>query len=119
MFTGIVDHCGIILELKRTESSLRITVQTRFSDLVEGESIAVDGACLTLISPKRGRFECDISSETNSLTIVSSYRPNSAVNLERALRLSDRMGGHWVNGHVDQTAILKRRGDVIDESGAL
>lgn len=102
MFTGLIDHCGIVQAIEKNKDSIRLSIQTSFTDLVLGESIAVDGACLTVTSFQDGIFTCDISPETEKLTIVKNYQKGTKVNLERALCLSDRLGGHFVMGHVDQ-----------------
>lgn len=110
MFTGIIDHTGSILSLEAMgQGSLKLRVQTTFSDLVLGESIAVDGACLTVTSFGKDYFECELSQETLQKTVAGSYAVKTPVNLERALRLGDRMGGHWVTGHVDTSVRLKSR----------
>lgn len=99
MFTGIVDHCG---RLVAREGS-RLEIQTEFRDLVLGESVAVDGACLTVTGVLPGRFYCDVSPETLAKTRLGGVALGQRLNLERALRFSDRLGGHLVTGHVDQT----------------
>lgn len=104
MFTGIVDHCGVIQSLSRTSHSCRFGIQCQFSDLLEGESILVDGVCLTAVNPEHHLFYCDVSPETMALTIVGNYHVGTKVNLERSLKLTDRMGGHFVSGHIDHTA---------------
>jgi len=101
MFTGIVDHCGLVESAERRCDSFRLRISSRFPDLTEGESIAVDGICLTALNPLAGRFECDLSPETLALTRAAGLTAGRRVNLERALRLSDRLGGHLVTGHVD------------------
>lgn len=109
MFTGLVDHCGVIQSIEKSTKTHQLTIQTTFEDLVLGESIAVDGACLTVTRFENQVFCCEVSPETEKLTVVEDYRSGRQVNLERALRLSDRLGGHFVMGHVDQTArILKK-----------
>ncbi len=107
MFTGIVDHVGQIVAGRDGAGSLRLTIQTSFAELVPGESIAVDGACLTVIDPKPGTFDCELSSETLQKTVARRYETGGVVNLERAMRLGDRLGGHLVSGHVDGTACVK------------
>lgn len=107
MFTGIIDHYGIISKSEKSfapagEQFQRLTITCDFSDLVLGESIAVDGICLTVIDPQTGQFSCDVSPETLKLTTAGSFTVGRKVNLERALRVGDRLGGHWVLGHVDQ-----------------
>ena len=107
MFTGIVDHCGKVLKTQEFSQSVRLEIKTHFESLELGESIAVDGCCLTVTSePSPGVFSCDISPETVRLTRASHWKEGTAVNLERALRLSDRLGGHIVTGHVDQFGVL-------------
>ncbi|MBA2655172.1 MAG: riboflavin synthase [Gammaproteobacteria bacterium] len=109
MFTGIVDHCGRIVAIEKTEKKIRIAIESKFADLELGESIAVDGACLTVTSQHQNQFTVDISPETMKLTIASAYQEGSEVNLERSLRLTDRLGGHFVMGHIDTTCMLEQQ----------
>lgn len=102
MFTGIVDHCGRI-ETIENHGKLKCRIRCEFTDLVEGESISVDGVCLTALQVAPQSFACDISPETIALTKAANYSPGQRVNLERALRMMDRLGGHWVTGHADQS----------------
>ncbi len=106
MFTGIIDHCGKIRKIQRQSENIHIWIQTQFSDISLGESIAVDGVCLTVAALTDDCFRCDLSPETLSCTAFAAYSVGQLVNLERALRLQDRLGGHMVSGHVDQTAKL-------------
>jgi riboflavin synthase len=106
MFTGIVDHMGIIEQIAQGARSQVIWISSQFNDLTEGESIAVDGICLTVIEPKLSRFRCDISPETWQLSNAKNFLRGKTVNLERSLQVSDRLGGHFVTGHVDQTASI-------------
>ena len=108
MFTGIVDHCGEIREIVVKPNARRFVIECRFSKLVEGESIAVDGACLTVLEPGRHRFSCGVSSETLERTTFKGFTKGRRVNLERPLRLSDRLGGHFVMGHVDSIARVEK-----------
>jgi riboflavin synthase len=104
MFTGIVEGTGTVTEIKRRtkESTLSITAnRIDPSELRPGDSIAVNGACLTVTSISGGAFTTDASRETLSRTNLGRLRAGSRVNLERSLRAGDRMGGHIVNGHVD------------------
>src|SRR5690606_39123460 len=78
-------------------------IHSTLSELALGESVSVDGCCLTVTGHRNGVFSADISPETLQRTKASAYRPGATVNLERALRVGDRMGGHWVTGHVDTT----------------
>lgn len=109
MFTGIIDHCGEITQIKKHLKGLVITIKCLFNDLQEGESIAVDGICLTATQTAAHDygFTCDISPETLQLTTAVNFNLQQKVNLERALRMGDRLGGHWVTGHVDQQATIK------------
>lgn len=107
MFTGIIDHTGTIVDVLKTAKGLRFTIATQFHDLKLGESITIDGVCFTVTDIVNTHFSCDVSPETITRTICKHYRHNSLVNLERSLRLSDRLGGHYVTGHVDRTAQVK------------
>lgn len=101
MFTGLVDHCGQIQKIERIKNIIRLTIDSEFQDILDGESIAIDGICLTVTSHTKNQFTADISPETMRLTIASQYENGQVVNLERSLRLMDRLGGHFVTGHVD------------------
>jgi len=109
VFTGIVQEIGIIKEIAALSTGLAFQIQTSFASLVLGESIAVDGTCLTVTDITRQGFWCELSPESLSKTIAKNYRENSQVNLERALKLGDSMGGHWVSGHVDGTVDLSQK----------
>ncbi|MBY0371209.1 riboflavin synthase [bacterium] len=116
MFTGIVDHRARIELVEKQGESLRLGIASSFTDLKTGESISVDGVCLTVVQHKGGYFQADVSPETRRLTIASAYEAGQQVNVERALRLGDRMGGHWVTGHVDATLCVSQveaRGDCV------
>jgi len=117
MFTGIIHHTGRIVTREHTPQGLRFCIETQFQDLLLGESIAVDGVCLTVTAIKNNLFYCDVSPETISLTAMKSYIVGSIVNLERSLAVGDRMGGHYVTGHVDRTAYiaaLEQQDDYLD-----
>jgi riboflavin synthase len=107
MFSGITDHCGVIKIIAARDQTLRVLIECKFTDLVAGESIAVDGMCVTAIAPQAQQFYCDISPETLRLTTANSFTVGRTVNLERALRMNDRIGGHWVTGHIDQRGAIK------------
>lgn len=107
MFTGIVDHSATIVSIENLEQGLRFTIVCQFDDLIEGESISVDGACLTVVDPQAKRFNVDLSQETCAKTIARDYQPGMVVNVERAMRASDRFGGHYVIGHIEQVALVK------------
>jgi len=97
MFTGIVETVGTAAEV----SGSRIRLESDLVDLVVGESIAVNGVCLTVTAPGAGSFSADISEETARRTSLGSLRVGSPVNLERAMPAGGRFGGHIVQGHVD------------------
>lgn len=108
MFTGIVDHQGKILSIEFLEKTVRLRIQADFEDLSLGESVSVDGVCLTVVDRGPRYFICEVSEETLRRTVIKHYQENSTVNLERALRPMDRLGGHFVSGHVDQTLRVSR-----------
>jgi riboflavin synthase len=99
MFTGIVEELGQLESLD--DGRLRIAARRVIEDVVIGESIAVNGCCLTVVAFGDGWWEADVSDETISRTSLASLAAGDGVNLERAVRASDRLGGHVVQGHVD------------------
>ncbi len=103
MFTGIVEGIGTITGIRPAGAGSRVSVSADFAlDQTRiGESISVSGACLTAISVSKSRFDADVSAETLQKTTLGHAKVGRRVNLERALRLSDRLGGHLVTGHVD------------------
>ena len=112
MFTGIILGKGPIVEKRSFGKGLTFTLETDFDliDPEEGESIAVNGVCLTAKNISGRRFSVDVSPESLVRTNLGGLLVNSKVNLERALRLSDRLGGHLVSGHVDAvSSVLEKR----------
>ncbi len=112
MFTGLIEGQGKIEKIEKLPHSIRMSIRAPFSLSKEklGASIAVDGCCLTVSQKKANVFWVDISPETLAKTCLADYGRGSLVNLERALKLGDRLGGHWVQGHVDSVAkILSSR----------
>ncbi len=103
MFTGIIEDVGVIKEVDRRGQDVLLSVETRLNveDIKIGESILVDGPCLTVIAVGKNTFTVEASYETLRRTTLSKVKPGDGVNLERALKLGDRLGGHIVNGHVD------------------
>jgi riboflavin synthase len=103
MFTGIIETIGTIAELSTTGKyrSLLIVPQKRLDDLTLGDSVAVDGCCLTVVSIGKDNFAVEASPESINLTIIGDYCTGASVNLERALLPSSRLGGHFVTGHID------------------
>src|SRR6185437_7015231 len=107
MFTGIIQCTGTLARSEPRGGDLRLAIAAPaldFSDVVIGDSISVSGVCLTAVALGEHEFGVDVSNETLALTTLGDLREGSAVNLEKALRLSDRLGGHLVSGHVDGVA---------------
>jgi riboflavin synthase len=109
MFTGLIEDVGVVEEWQQEEDSAKLTVMTRLPLRVmdRGASIAVNGACLTIVEKARRAFTVDVSPETLKRTNLKTLRSASPVNLERPLRLQDRLGGHLVTGHVDGLATIE------------
>ncbi len=103
MFTGLIEGRGIIKKLVPERGGLFLEVESEFEldDVQEGDSIAVDGACLTALNIRKKSFSANVSPETLEKTTFKYKKTGDMVNLERALRLGDRLGGHLVSGHVD------------------
>jgi riboflavin synthase len=105
MFTGIVTELGTVESLVRSDVGARLRVAARLAGgLGEGESVAVDGACLTAAVAEPGAFEADVMNRTLELTTLGRLAPGDRVNLEPALRAGQPLGGHLVQGHVDAAA---------------
>jgi riboflavin synthase len=114
MFTGIIEGIGTISEIVRIGQSCRLSVDAAFelSHTKVGDSIAVNGACLTVVKISQKRFSVDVSVETLEITTFHDAKIGDRVNLERALRLSDRIDGHLVSGHIDGTATIKSKKNI-------
>jgi riboflavin synthase len=107
MFTGIVKELGSVEAVESSEEGSRLRIAAGLSsELEEGDSVAVNGACLTATSIADGSFEADVMHQTLSVTTLGELERSSPVNLELPLRASDRLGGHVVQGHVDGTATV-------------
>jgi len=111
MFTGIIEGQGNIAAIRSSGQGNRVVIEADFSldQTKVGDSISVTGACLTAVKIEDRRFEVDVSPETLKTTIFDQAKVGDRVNLERALRFSDRIDGHLVSGHVDGTGIVKQR----------
>lgn len=111
MFTGLIESVGVVRSLRRAAGSAVLSVAAPFTDdsYLLGESIAVNGACLTVVAFGAGSFQADVSPETLDCTNLATVKAGQPVNLERALRLGDRLGGHIVSGHIDAVATLAER----------
>lgn len=106
MFSGIVDHTGDIQSIELTSHGMTLWIRSAFADYANGESIAVDGVCLTVVDSNDEGFCCELSPETLQLTIADTYQVGTRVNLERALCMGDAIGGHCVTGHCDSLATV-------------
>jgi len=108
VFTGIVGDVGTVERVTRTDTGLELRIRAAYSDLAVGESIAVNGVCLTVIAHESASFTCAAVSSTVAVTTVGDWTSDRRVNLERAMRPTDRFGGHIVQGHVDGVARVTR-----------
>jgi riboflavin synthase len=114
MFTGIVEETGVITAIKPTATAIQLTVRAQVCarGVKLGDSIAVNGCCLTVTKLRRGKagstLQFDLLKETWERTNLSATAPGASVNLERALAVGDRLGGHFVTGHVDGTGVITR-----------
>lgn len=111
MFTGIIEGMGRVKTVSPRGEGLRLTIEPDFAltDPREGESIAVNGVCLTAIDISLKTFSADVSPETLSRSNLGMVKAGDAVNLERAVRPSDRLGGHLVSGHIDGVGIITEK----------
>lgn len=115
MFTGIVTAIGTVADARVTATGLDLTIESRYSDLEPGESVAVDGACLTVETASLTTFTVHVVPTTLERTHFSEYRRGRRVNLERALQVGARLGGHLVQAHVDAVGIVDH---VMERDGA-
>jgi riboflavin synthase len=119
VFTGLIDDVGRITSVTSTDAGREFRIECRYADLTPGESIAVNGACLTVREQGPHWFTAAAVTTTLDRTTMGAWSAGARVNLERALRVGDRLGGHFVQGHVDGVATVEtveQRGDarVID-----
>jgi riboflavin synthase len=108
MFTGIVTAIGTIRQTAAGPGGVQLTIECEFPDLQLGESVAVDGACLTVQAHVPGGFTAHVVQTTQERTRLGAYAAGQRVNLERALRVGERLGGHIVQGHVDAVGSVER-----------
>lgn len=116
MFTGLIDDVGVVERIQPTEAGRELRIESAYAGLADGESIAVNGACLTVRESGEGWFTVAAVVTTLGRTTIGGWRPGRRVNLERAMRLGDRLGGHLVLGHVDdvaEVAAVRREGDAL------
>jgi len=111
MFTGIVEEMGVVKALEHSPSGTRLTIlaSTILDDLAVGASVSVDGVCLTVVARNDQEFSVNVSSETLSVTTLGKLKAGRPVNLERAMRINERIGGHLVAGHVDGVGSIRDR----------
>ncbi len=118
MFTGIVEELGEVTDVEHLAETARLTVRGPLvtADMAHGDSIAVSGVCLTVTDTAESSFTADVMAETLNRSALGALEPGSPVNLERSLRVGDRLGGHMVQGHVDGvgTVISRVAGDRWD-----
>src|SRR5581483_3340100 len=111
MFTGIIEEMGVIQEVERSPQSFRFKILAKavLEELEEGDSITVNGVCLTAVAPGVADFTADVSPETVRVTNLGGLKAGDPVNLERAMRIMDRIGGHLVSGHVEGVGQIRER----------
>jgi riboflavin synthase len=111
MFTGIVEEMGVVKALEHSPSGTRLTIlaSTILDDLAVGASVSVDGVCLTVVARNDQEFSVNVSPETFSVTTLGKLAAGGPVNLERAMRINERIGGHLVAGHVDGVGSIRDR----------
>jgi riboflavin synthase len=114
MFTGLVDDVGVVERVERTDAGRELRIRSRYTGLADGESVALNGVCLTVRQSGAGWFDVAAVVTTLGRTTVGEWVAGRRVNLERAMRLGDRLGGHLVQGHVDDVGVVeevRRHGD--------
>ncbi|MFY9269103.1 MAG: riboflavin synthase [Candidatus Manganitrophaceae bacterium] len=111
MFTGIIEEMGEVKEIVRQSGSIRLTVlaKTVREGLKTGESITINGVCTTVVAFGGNSFSVDLSPETARVTTLGGVKVGEPVNLERAMQLNDRIGGHLVSGHVEGVGVIRER----------
>jgi riboflavin synthase len=119
MFTGLIEQTGIIRRITARGNYRVVSIEAPnlSAQLQVGESIACDGACLTVVSSSKSAFVVEASQETSARTILDLYKTGARINLERAMKLGDRLGGHLVSGHVDavgEIASIKKIGESLE-----
>ena len=108
MFTGIIEEVGRVVAFRPEAGAWRLvlTAEAVRADAALGDSIAINGCCLTIVALEENRLHFDVLEETRRLTNFGAFRENSPVNLERSLRFGGKMGGHFVTGHIDTTGVV-------------
>ena len=114
MFTGIIEDIGSVRNVTVRNRSSVLEIATRLTDIQLGESISVNGTCLTVVQVKPSAFVVEVSPETLSRTTLKEVKALKLVNLERALAVGERLGGHFVSGHVDRIGIVRKKTPIGD-----
>ena len=111
MFSGIVEEMGAVTSMEKTLAGTRMTILASIvlSDLKMGDSVSINGTCLTVVTRGERDFVVEVSPETLSVTTLGQWTPGTPVNLERAMKLNERIGGHLVAGHVDGVGTIRSR----------
>ncbi len=111
MFTGLIEELGVVKGLKQRGNLIELSIEAEkvVEDLKIGDSIAINGACLTVIGIKSKLFSVDVSGETLEKTTLSKLKVGDRINLERPLRMGDRLGGHLISGHVDGVGRIEEK----------
>ena len=108
MFTGLIEATGTVEEVAQTPGGIRLRIGTALaSGLMPGDSLAVNGVCLTVVAANAGAVTADVTPETLRVTTLGGVKPETLVNLERPMRADARVGGHFVQGHVDATGTIE------------
>jgi riboflavin synthase len=108
LFTGLVDDVGVVERVERTEAGRELRISSSYDSLADGESVALNGACLTVRRSGPGWFDVAAVVTTLGRTTIGDWEVGRRVNLERAMKLGDRLGGHIVQGHVDDVGVVER-----------
>jgi riboflavin synthase len=115
MFTGLIETIGEVAEAKATRGGLRLRLRTTLAgELTPGDSLSVNGVCLTVTLSEKGEIHADVGPETVRVSTLGTLHRGQSVNLERSLRADARVGGHFVQGHVDGTGTIEEIRDEVD-----
>lgn len=110
LFTGIIEDKGIVLEKKREKNILNLLIQSNILEGLKcGDSISVNGVCLTIVELNKNSFKVDVMEETLKKTNLGEFKIGDIVNLERALSLQNRLNGHFVLGHIDEVGVIRNK----------
>src|SRR3989338_577953 len=116
MFTGLIEEVGVVKEISNKGDNLRLTLAANkiMDDMSMGSSIAIDGTCLSVVKYTNKTFEVDVSEETVKKTTIGGFKSGRKVNLERALKVGSRLGGHFVTGHIDGIGNITKFDKAVD-----